>query len=243
MSYLKCRYQNLLGCSNIDLTNTTELYARFTTSVICNAIIQNSKDNCQLTTDQLEPLCADTCVSDSKYLINASYTNQFSRVNMPSVKEESLMMLTFALPPVLILTNRWNRFAQILSPVHCPQIRWTVENALLASITSQTTAVSEQVQLDCAATVEPVARIRQTPAVITLRRNPCVLALSFPASPSQLLCHLHLRDHHPHHQLQQRPHQSVHPVIPRSSQEVPLRVSSSVQSLVSLSLPDSSCYV
>ncbi|KFY23556.1 hypothetical protein V493_05808 [Pseudogymnoascus sp. VKM F-4281 (FW-2241)] len=60
-SYVQDKYQNLLGCSNVDLTNTTELYARFTTSVICNAIIQNSKENCNLTPEQLEPLCADTC--------------------------------------------------------------------------------------------------------------------------------------------------------------------------------------
>ncbi|OBT68678.1 hypothetical protein VE03_01763 [Pseudogymnoascus sp. 23342-1-I1] len=60
-SYVQQKYQTLLGCSNVDLTNTTQLYARFTTSVICNSIIQNSNDTCQLTTAQLEPLCADTC--------------------------------------------------------------------------------------------------------------------------------------------------------------------------------------
>ncbi|KFY34103.1 hypothetical protein V494_07065 [Pseudogymnoascus sp. VKM F-4513 (FW-928)] len=60
-TYVQDKYQNLLGCSNVDLTNTTQLYARFTTSVICNAIIQNSKESCQLSAEQLEPLCADAC--------------------------------------------------------------------------------------------------------------------------------------------------------------------------------------
>jgi hypothetical protein len=58
-----CRYQTLLGCDNINLTNTTNLYARFTTTVICNAIIQNSRDACGLSTAQSRPVCADTCVS------------------------------------------------------------------------------------------------------------------------------------------------------------------------------------
>ncbi|KFZ00796.1 hypothetical protein V501_10472 [Pseudogymnoascus sp. VKM F-4519 (FW-2642)] len=75
-SYVQQKYQTLLGCSNIDLTNTTELYARFTTSVICNAIIQNSKDNCQLTADELEPLCADACsqqaLSEGRIINDAS---------------------------------------------------------------------------------------------------------------------------------------------------------------------------
>ncbi|KFY16926.1 hypothetical protein V491_05169, partial [Pseudogymnoascus sp. VKM F-3775] len=74
-SYVQEKYQTLLGCTNIDLTNTTQLYARFTTSVLCNAIIQNSKDNCQLTSGELEPLCADTCsqqaLSEGRIINNA----------------------------------------------------------------------------------------------------------------------------------------------------------------------------
>lgn len=60
-SYVEEKYQTLLGCSNINLTNTTNLYARFTTSVICNAIIQNSISDCTLSTEQSRPLCADSC--------------------------------------------------------------------------------------------------------------------------------------------------------------------------------------
>ncbi|KAI0840959.1 hypothetical protein F5Y06DRAFT_234274 [Hypoxylon sp. FL0890] len=62
-TYVQKQYQNLLGCGNIDLVNTTDLYARFTTSVICNAIIQNSITACSLSDEASRPLCADSCAS------------------------------------------------------------------------------------------------------------------------------------------------------------------------------------
>lgn len=57
------RYQQLLGCGNVNLTNTTTLYARYTTSVICNAIVQNSIKPCALSSADSPPLCAESCVS------------------------------------------------------------------------------------------------------------------------------------------------------------------------------------
>ncbi|KAF2145587.1 uncharacterized protein K452DRAFT_295193 [Aplosporella prunicola CBS 121167] len=60
-SFVQQRYENLLGCTNINLDNTTDVYARYTTSVLCNAIVQNSIDACNLTSDASKPLCADTC--------------------------------------------------------------------------------------------------------------------------------------------------------------------------------------
>ncbi|KAI5868493.1 hypothetical protein GGS23DRAFT_33601 [Durotheca rogersii] len=59
--YVRRQYQTLLGCGSIDLVNTTDLYARFTTSVICNAIIQNSVTACGLSERASRPLCADSC--------------------------------------------------------------------------------------------------------------------------------------------------------------------------------------
>jgi hypothetical protein len=56
------RYETLLGCGNIDLTNTTDHYARFTISNICNAIVQLSIEECNLTPENSRPLCAETCV-------------------------------------------------------------------------------------------------------------------------------------------------------------------------------------
>ena len=57
------RYQTLIGCNNVDLANTTAFYARYTTSVLCNAIVQNSIDPCGLQGDATRPLCADACAS------------------------------------------------------------------------------------------------------------------------------------------------------------------------------------
>ncbi|KAF4636284.1 hypothetical protein G7Y89_g1793 [Cudoniella acicularis] len=65
-SYVQEKYQTLLGCGNINLTNTTNLYARFTTSVICNAIIQNSKTPCSLSDADSRPVCAATCADQAE---------------------------------------------------------------------------------------------------------------------------------------------------------------------------------
>ncbi|GAB1319116.1 SH3 domain-containing protein [Madurella fahalii] len=59
--YVREKYAVLLGCGNVDLTNTSDLYARFTTTVICNAIIQNSIQSCGLTPQNSRPVCAETC--------------------------------------------------------------------------------------------------------------------------------------------------------------------------------------
>jgi hypothetical protein len=87
------RYQTLLGCGNVDLGNTTELYARFTTSVICNSVIQNSRDLCGLSADQAKPLCADTCVSSKPSLGEVKdiriCTDDMFRHNKPSLKRAS----------------------------------------------------------------------------------------------------------------------------------------------------------
>ncbi|KAF1831484.1 hypothetical protein BDW02DRAFT_47068 [Decorospora gaudefroyi] len=59
--YAQRQYQNILGCSSVDLTNTTNLYARYTTTVLCNAIIQASKPACGLSDTEATPLCASAC--------------------------------------------------------------------------------------------------------------------------------------------------------------------------------------
>src|SRR5438046_7511798 len=63
------RYGSLLGCGHINLQNTTDYYARYTTSLICNGVVQNSKTPCKLTGAATRPLCADSCV---RYLELAS---------------------------------------------------------------------------------------------------------------------------------------------------------------------------
>lgn len=47
----------------MNLDNTTAFYARYTTSVLCNAIVQNSITTCALTGDAARPLCAESCAS------------------------------------------------------------------------------------------------------------------------------------------------------------------------------------
>ncbi|KAF2094844.1 hypothetical protein NA57DRAFT_80013 [Rhizodiscina lignyota] len=59
------RFQQLIGCNKVDLSNTTDLYARYTTSVLCNAIIQNSVQACGLNDSQSRPLCADSCAENA----------------------------------------------------------------------------------------------------------------------------------------------------------------------------------
>ncbi|KAF4985750.1 hypothetical protein FGRMN_11111 [Fusarium graminum] len=59
--YAQRQYQSLFGCENLDLSNTSDLYARFTTTVLCNAIVQNSIEPCRLSKQQSRPLCADNC--------------------------------------------------------------------------------------------------------------------------------------------------------------------------------------
>ncbi|KAF2131695.1 hypothetical protein P153DRAFT_286075 [Dothidotthia symphoricarpi CBS 119687] len=73
-TYSQQKYQNVLGCSSINLTNTTKIYARYTTSVLCNAIVQSSKEPCGLSDANSTPLCASDCAdfAVSEQLIAAS---------------------------------------------------------------------------------------------------------------------------------------------------------------------------
>ncbi|WPH04477.1 Hypothetical protein R9X50_00736800 [Acrodontium crateriforme] len=61
--WTQMKYQQLLGCSSVDMSNTTDLYARYTTSVLCNSIVQNSVKPCGLSGDAARPLCADSCAA------------------------------------------------------------------------------------------------------------------------------------------------------------------------------------
>lgn len=62
-TYTQQQYQNILGCSSVNLANTTSLYARYTTTVLCNAIVQASKDTCKLSSTAATPLCAGACAN------------------------------------------------------------------------------------------------------------------------------------------------------------------------------------
>ncbi|KAI3318326.1 hypothetical protein HD806DRAFT_318479 [Xylariaceae sp. AK1471] len=63
------QYQNLLGCGAINLSNS-DLYARYSTSVLCNGIIQNSIPYCDISPDDTRPLCAQDC---AQYALSEEY--------------------------------------------------------------------------------------------------------------------------------------------------------------------------
>lgn len=60
-TYTAQKYQQILGCTAINLTDTSTLYARYTRTVLCNAIVQQSLDDCQ--GSSARPVCAESCVS------------------------------------------------------------------------------------------------------------------------------------------------------------------------------------
>ncbi|KAK4236247.1 hypothetical protein C8A03DRAFT_45717 [Achaetomium macrosporum] len=73
--YVRGQYGGLLGCTGINYANTSDIYARFTTTVICNAIIQNSIQPCNLAAADSRPVCADTCAEFAQaeaYLLSDS---------------------------------------------------------------------------------------------------------------------------------------------------------------------------
>jgi hypothetical protein len=61
--YVMEKYQILFGCKNVNLSNTTSYYARYTTSFICNGVVQNSRLPCGLSGSDAMPLCAESCAS------------------------------------------------------------------------------------------------------------------------------------------------------------------------------------
>jgi hypothetical protein len=72
-AYLQEKFQDRFQCGNVNFNSSDELYPRFTTSVLCNAIVQNSVDICGLSTQDARPLCADSCADFAQteaYLIS-----------------------------------------------------------------------------------------------------------------------------------------------------------------------------
>lgn len=93
------RYQQLLGCDKVNLKNTSNLYARYTTSVICNSIVQNSVIPCKLSSDEARPLCAESCVSSS-HVKRCSLT--LVRPNKRPVRSRLPLIASFVASPVRI---------------------------------------------------------------------------------------------------------------------------------------------
>ncbi|KAI5304417.1 hypothetical protein KEM56_006521, partial [Ascosphaera pollenicola] len=64
--YVKSKYQDTLGCDSISLKNTSYLYARYTTSVVCAGIVQDSKSPCSVSKSDAPPLCAESCAQNAQ---------------------------------------------------------------------------------------------------------------------------------------------------------------------------------
>ncbi|KAI0393010.1 hypothetical protein F5Y17DRAFT_467190 [Xylariaceae sp. FL0594] len=63
------QYQNLLGCGAVNRSND-DLYARYSISVLCNGIVQNSMPLCDVPADAARPLCASDC---AQYALSEEY--------------------------------------------------------------------------------------------------------------------------------------------------------------------------
>ncbi|KAI5285421.1 hypothetical protein KEM52_002450, partial [Ascosphaera acerosa] len=60
------RYEDSLGCDSVPHTNTSNLYARYTTSVLCAGIVQDSKAPCDVPAAAAPPLCAESCAQNAR---------------------------------------------------------------------------------------------------------------------------------------------------------------------------------
>lgn len=82
------RYQNRFGCSDIELSNTTSAYARFTTSVLCSAMVYDSRNACGVAEEDAPTLCASDCAdwATSEQIIVAD--NKTCGISNPSAMDE-----------------------------------------------------------------------------------------------------------------------------------------------------------
>ena len=56
------RFKNEFGCPLDNFSNTTLLYAQYTRSQLCSAMIQESIIDCELKPENSKPLCLENCV-------------------------------------------------------------------------------------------------------------------------------------------------------------------------------------
>ncbi|KAI5289336.1 hypothetical protein KEM54_004050 [Ascosphaera aggregata] len=64
--YVKQKYQDTLGCDSVSLKNTSNLYARYTTSIVCAGVVQDSKSPCSVSNPDAPPLCAESCAQNAR---------------------------------------------------------------------------------------------------------------------------------------------------------------------------------
>ncbi|KAI9670464.1 MAG: hypothetical protein M1829_004787 [Trizodia sp. TS-e1964] len=98
-AYVQTKYEQLLGCSGLNFTNTTHFYARYTASNLCNGIVQNSKTPCSLSEANARPLCAESCAlfatSEQQIISNSQLC---SKPNAQSIDQIRADFTVCALP-------------------------------------------------------------------------------------------------------------------------------------------------
>lgn len=86
------RYVDLLGCVGYNASASNDYYAQYTTSVICNGLIQSSKASCGLSDDQAEALCAETCAlfatSEQEIMINKDLCPSTDKKYMDQIRSD-----------------------------------------------------------------------------------------------------------------------------------------------------------
>lgn len=86
------RYVDLLGCVGYNSSALSDYYAQYTTSVICNGLVQSSKDSCDLSDNDSEPLCAETCAlfatSEQEIMINKNLCSSTDKKYMDQIRSD-----------------------------------------------------------------------------------------------------------------------------------------------------------
>ncbi|KAJ6784000.1 hypothetical protein PWT90_07777 [Aphanocladium album] len=77
--YVSARYEGRFGCGGVDLRNSSNMYARWTTTVLCSAMVQMSVGPCGLSGSASKPLCADSCAEFAQSEASITSNNNLCR--------------------------------------------------------------------------------------------------------------------------------------------------------------------
>lgn len=160
------------------------MYARFTTTVICNAIIQNSIQTCNLEPQDSRPVCADTCVWSLSYCSMSEHCEADTPTRPNSLRLRPTSSPTRTSAQVREVMRR-PKSAPTSPTARSRTSRYPAANAFPAPSMSQRTAVTATAPSAFARTAPPAASIRQTRAATMLMPRSAVPALS--SRPSRLL--------------------------------------------------------
>ncbi|KAF7717541.1 Uncharacterized protein PECH_005469 [Penicillium ucsense] len=91
-TYVTNKYVNQLGCGGLNKSALNDYYAQYTTSAICSGLVQSSIKDCNLSTAQSEPLCAETCAlmatSEQEIMVNKRLCPQINKSYMSEIRSD-----------------------------------------------------------------------------------------------------------------------------------------------------------